>query len=264
MLLGQLRTFPQPAPSPAPHSPRHWDRRPWGSPPPRPGPAPPPGSRQAGTPGATSKQRPSCPAPSAGPASSVGPAPAWLPPGLEAWGNQQVAAIPPRPLPRPRPPPGPKRAAAEGRGAARARPAPPCACAVLARSLAGEDGWGRAGRHHGRRLLRERGRVGRRGGRRPGEGGKGRPQRGLLASAPAAPALRSPCGSSTACPPPPPFPGRWARPSRRCPLRVTHAASRPPFPHSQTSRGGGRAAALRGGHGAAAVPGASVSPAAGS
>lgn len=120
---------------------------------------------------------PSAPHPSA-PAPPLRPGPA-----LPAWDEARVRR-------------------GRGRGAARALARPPCACALLARALAGEDGGGRAGRHHGRGLLRERGRVGRRGGRRPGEGGTGRPRRGLLVSVAGGPAPPPPRGPSTARPAP--------------------------------------------------------------
>lgn len=89
-----------------------------------------------------------------------------------------------------------------GLGAARALAGPPCACSVFSRALAREDGGGRAGRHHGRGLLRERGRVGRRGGRRPGEGGTGRPRRGMLVPEAGWPPLPPPRDPSTARPAP--------------------------------------------------------------
>lgn len=75
----------------------------------------------------------------------------------------------------------------------------------------GQDGGRRAWRHHGGGLLRERGRVGRRGGRRPGEGGTGRPRRGLWVSVagwPSRPAAADPAVGVSVKHSPPRPPGR--------------------------------------------------------
>lgn len=96
-----------------------------------------------------------------------GPASRRLPPGPGRSEPRQAGGL----CPAPSPDPG---ARPRGGGAAGPRvrsPAPARALAQCSRAFPGEDGGGRAGRHHGRGLLRERGRVGRRGGRRPGEGG---------------------------------------------------------------------------------------------
>lgn len=99
-------------------------------------------------------------------------------PGPGAWSNSPSPA--PSAWPRPAPASlwgGGRCTVAGGRVAGpRVRsPAPSCTCALAARSFPGEDGGGRAGCHHGRGVLRERGRAWRRGGRRPGEGAPGGP-----------------------------------------------------------------------------------------
>lgn len=157
-------------------------------------------------PGSTQKVPGAAPRPAA-----AGP----LAPGSASLGPPSA----PRPsLPAPPRPPGPAlpslglglaRAAAGGRAAGPrgSSPAPSGACAVSAGSLAGEDGERRAGRHHGRGVLRERGRARRRGGRRPGEGHR--------AARPAAPAAVAVWRKHSASPrPPPSSPAGGARPSR--------------------------------------------------